>query len=143
MKNFVQALNKGNPSFKFLHSKFPAVSDVKLGAGVFNGPQIRGLIRYTTFDEALTKAEKRAWESFKNVSTKFLGKKRSPSYEDIVYKLMHNFQALGARMSTTMHFLNSYLHYFPENCDDYSEKQGERFHQDIYTRMMEERYQGR
>ena len=28
----------------------------------------------TTFDEVLTEAEKRAWESFKNVSTKFLGK---------------------------------------------------------------------
>ena len=60
MKNFVKALNKGNPSFKFLQSKFPAVSDAKLGAGVFNGPQIRELIRDTTFDKVLTEAEKRA-----------------------------------------------------------------------------------
>ena len=54
---------------------------------------------------------------------------------------MHNFPALGARMSTKMHFLNSHLDYFPENCGDYSEEQDERFHQDM--RMMEERYQGR
>ena len=27
MKNFVKALNKGNPSFKFFQSKVPAVSD--------------------------------------------------------------------------------------------------------------------
>ena len=67
-KNFVKAINKGNPLFKFLQSKLSAVSDAKLGAGVFNGPQIRELMRDTTFDEFLTEAEKRAWESFKNVA---------------------------------------------------------------------------
>ena len=40
-----------------------------------------------------------------------------------------------------MHFLHSHLDYFPENCGDYSEEQGERFHQDISC--MEERYQDR
>ena len=54
---------------------------------------------------------------------------------------MHNLQPLCARMSTKIHFLNSHLDFFPENCGDYSEKQGKRFHQDIRT--MEERYQGR
>ena len=94
MKNFVKVFNKGNPLFKFLQSKFPVVSDAKLGAGVFNGPQIRELMRDTTFDEVLTEAEKRAWESFKNVFTNFVGNKRSPNYEDMVYELMHNFLAL-------------------------------------------------
>ena len=56
MKNFVKALNRVNPSFKFLQSKFPAVSDAKIGAGVFNGPQIRELRRDTAFDEVLTEA---------------------------------------------------------------------------------------
>ena len=50
MKNFVKALNKKNPLFKFLQSKFPAVGDTELGAGVFNGPQIRELMRGTTLD---------------------------------------------------------------------------------------------
>ena len=53
------------------------MSDAKLGANVFNGPQIRESMRDTTFDEVLTETEKRAWKSFKNISTKFLGKKRS------------------------------------------------------------------
>jgi hypothetical protein len=44
-------------------------------------------------------------------------------------------------MSVKMHFLSSHLDYFPDNCGDTSEEQGERFHQDI--RVMEERYQGR
>ena len=84
-KNFVKGLNKSNPSFKF-----PTVSDAKLGAGVFNGPQICESMRDSTFDEVLTEAEKRTRESFKNVFTKFLGKKRRPNYEDMVYELMHN-----------------------------------------------------
>ena len=54
---------------------------------------------------------------------------------------MQSFKALGAHMSVKMHFLRSHLDYFPDNCGDYSEEQGERFHQDIRT--MEERYQGR
>ena len=39
-----------------------------------------------------------------------------------------------------MHFLNSHLDYFPDDCGNYSEEQGERFHQDIA--IMEQRYQG-
>ena len=44
-------------------------------------------------------------------------------------------------MSIKFYFLHSHLHLFPDNLGDYSEEQGERFHQDI--RVMEERYQGR
>ena len=44
-------------------------------------------------------------------------------------------------MSIKVHYLHSHLDNFPNNCDDYSDEQGERFHQDIKT--MEERYQGR
>ncbi|EFN67383.1 hypothetical protein EAG_04435, partial [Camponotus floridanus] len=44
-------------------------------------------------------------------------------------------------MSYKLHFLHNHLDAFPENCGDYSEEQGERFHQDI--QVMEKRYQGR
>ena len=44
-------------------------------------------------------------------------------------------------MSIKVHYLHNHLDRFPENLGDYSEEQGERFHQDIKT--MEERYQGR
>ena len=40
-----------------------------------NWPQIRELMRDSTFDEVFTEAEKRAWKSFKNVFTIFVGKK--------------------------------------------------------------------
>ena len=44
-------------------------------------------------------------------------------------------------MSIKVHFLFSHLERFPDNLGDYSEEQGERFHQDIKT--MEKIYQGR
>ena len=64
------------------------------------------------------------WISFKNVSTEFLRKKRNK-----VMKIwsMRRFQVLSAKMFTEMHLLNSHFEYFPENCGDYSEEEGERF----------------
>ena len=47
--------------------------------------------------------------------------------------MLQNFQALGARLSIKLHYLFSHLNYFPENLDDVSEEQGERFHQDNGT----------
>jgi hypothetical protein len=44
-------------------------------------------------------------------------------------------------MNIKIHFLHSHLDKFPANLDDYSEEQGERFHQDM--KITEERYQGR
>ena len=38
---------------------------------------------------------------------------------------------MGCSMSLKLQFLHSHLDYFPQNLGDYSEEQGERFHQDI------------
>ena len=141
MKNFVKALDKDGQSIRLLQTKFPYVSDSKLRAGVFDGPQIRELMKDSSFDEILTGNEKTAWVSFKNVCINFLGKRRSQDYKEMVGVLMQSFQALVARMSIKMHFLHSHLDYFLENCGDYCEEQGEKFHQNISC--MEERFQGR
>lgn len=110
-------------------------------AGIFDGPQIRELWKDPNFDESMQDIERKTWHSFKSIISNFLGNHRSQEYERVVNDLLNNYQALGARMSIKMHFLSSHLDYFPENCGDFSEEQGERFHQDI--RVMEERYQGR
>ncbi|KAK3880378.1 hypothetical protein Pcinc_015144 [Petrolisthes cinctipes] len=86
------------------------------------------------FDAALNPIELSAWLCLKSVIGKFLGNHRSPEYEKTVDELMESF-----RMSVKMHFLRSHLDYFSNNCGDFSEEQGERFHKDI--RVMEERYQ--
>jgi len=44
-------------------------------------------------------------------------------------------------MSIKVHFFHSRLDRFPENLGDFSEEQGERFHQGV--KVMGDRYQGR
>ena len=141
MKQFVKALEKEGECFEYLVAQFPELSDAKLKEGVFDGPQIRKMFRDENFTTTMTDTEKAAWLSFRNVAENFLGNYRSQEYEDIIADLIRNFQQLGCLMNVKLHFLDSHLDYFPENLGDYSEEQGERFHQDL--KEMERRYQGR
>lgn len=141
MKNFVKALDKDGETFKYLVEKFPRISDAKLKAGIFVGPQIRQLLNDDQFVTKMSTVERRSWEAFRNVVHNFIGNRRSSDYETLVNEMMCSFQELGCRMSVKMHFLHSHLDYFPENLGSYSEEHGERFHQDISE--MESRYQGR
>lgn len=102
---------------------------------------VRTLIKDTEFVQHMTPIESEAWLSFVLVVKNFLGNHRAPDYLELVEKMLQNFGTLGANMSIKVHFLHSHLDRFPDNLGDYSEEQGERFHQDIRT--MEERYQGR
>ena len=74
MKNFVKALDKDGQSFRFLQTKFPYVSDAKLHAGVFDGPQIRELMKDSSFDEILTGNEKQQGFLLKMFAQIFLEK---------------------------------------------------------------------
>ena len=141
MKNFVKALTKDGAAFQYLAQKFPAISEAKLKAGIFVGPQIGEGLRDRDFEMSMTAEEKAAWVSFREVVTGFLGNSKGKDYNNRVHQLIVSYQKLRARMSIKMHFLHSHLEYFPENCGDYSEEQGERFHQDICE--MERRYQGK
>jgi len=141
MKQFVKALDKNGHCFKYLCDKFPVLSEAKLKEGIFDGPQIRILMKDTDFQNSMTTVEKNAWTSFKSVVSKFLGNTKDPDYKSIVADLMKNLQLLGCNMSIKLHFLNVHIDYFPENLGSLSEEQGERFHQDI--KEMERRYQGR
>ncbi|GFW40561.1 uncharacterized protein TNCV_4823971 [Trichonephila clavipes] len=69
------------------------------------------------------------------------GKKRSDDHMELVESMLLNLKELGCNMSIKIHFLHSHLDRFSQNLSDFSEEQGERFHQDPWT--MEERYQGR
>ena len=44
MKNYVKALNKEGNGFKYLAMRFPYISEAKLKADIFVGPQIRELL---------------------------------------------------------------------------------------------------
>ena len=141
MKQFVKALDKEGDCFKYLCRTFPALSSEKLRAGIFDGPQIRRLLKDDNFVRNMTALKKKTWLAFSAVIEKFLGNLKAPNYRELVHELLVSLQELGCNMSVKVHFLHSHLDYFPENLGAMSEEQGERFHQDLKT--MEKRYQGR
>ncbi|GBN41206.1 hypothetical protein AVEN_65472-1 [Araneus ventricosus] len=63
---------------------------------------------------------------------------RDPKFEKFLPSKEN--QDFGCNMSLKIHFLDSHLYFFPDNCGQVSDEQGERFHQDIAN--MEKRYQG-
>ena len=75
----------------------------------------------------------KAWVTLKDIIKYFLCNQRSNNYFEMISELLHCLEELGARMSIKIQFLSTHLNYFPNNCGDYSEKQGDRFHQDIAT----------
>ena len=141
MKQYVKALNKEGDCFKYLKKKFPKLSDAKIKEGVFDGPQIRKLLKDDEFVRTMTEKEEAAWVSFREVVQNFLGNHKSVDYKQIVARMLENYKKLGCLMNLKLHYLHSHIEYFPQNLGDFSEEQGERFHQDI--KRMEKRYQGR
>lgn len=141
IKQFVKALDKNGKCFKYICSVFPDLTIEKLKAGIFDGPQIRKLMKDTKLVKTMRKTEAIAWQAFVEVVANFLGNHKSEDYEDLIANLISAYGNIGANMSIKMHFLFSHLDRFPENLGDVSDEQGERFHQDI--KEMEIRYQGR
>ena len=141
MKNFVKAMDRATPAFRYLHEKFPGLSEAKIKEGIFVGPQIRELLKDDRFDNLLQGDAKQAWNSFRLVATNFLGNVRAENYKELVEEMLVRYQKLGCNMSLKIHFLHSHLDFFPDNCGDFSDEHGERFHQDIAT--IEKRYQGK
>ena len=104
MKNYVKAMDRRGKGFTFLQQKFPQVNLEKLKAGIFDGPQVRELMKDSTFDDTLSATELSAGGSLKSAITNFLGKNLCEEYEKEVDELLKNFQKLGARMLVKMHF---------------------------------------
>ena len=67
--------------------------------------------------------------------------KKARNYKDLVGKLLSGFHDVRRKMTIKVHFLFSHLDKFQENLGAVSDKQRERFHQDLMT--IEERYLGR
>ena len=83
--------------------------------------------------------ELEAWEAFGKVLHNFLGNTKKQNYSNIIKRMLNAFQAQGCNISFKVHFLHSYVDYFPENIEAYSEEQEKKFHQNLLT--MEIRYQ--
>ena len=121
MKQILRALHKEGPCFKYIAQKLPQILDAKLKAGIFDGPQMRTLMKDSNFTNHMKNDELEAWTSFKDVNKKFLGNKKDPAYKDIVNKILLAFKNLGYLMNIKTHFLHSHLDYFPCNLGAFSE----------------------
>ena len=69
MKNFIKTMDQTSDGFKHLKVKLDDVqSDAKLKAGIFDGPQIRDLMKDQDFPSKLKPVGLRAWKAFIYVS---------------------------------------------------------------------------
>ena len=73
MKQYTKALDFEGSCFRYLCQVFPGLSMEKLKAGIFDGPQIRQLIRDPEFEESMNTLELEAWNAFVLVIKNFLG----------------------------------------------------------------------
>lgn len=141
VKQFVKALDPAGAAFQHIQHMFPKLSDAKVSAGIFVGPQIKVMLACKALEDKMSPVEKRAWVAFRHVVQGFLGNNKSDNYKELVEDLIERYAEMKCRMSIKLHYLHSHLDFFRSNLGDVSEEHGERFHQDILE--MEKRYQGR
>ena len=117
--------------FQFICTTLSRLSYDKIKAGVFDGTQIKKLIKCKNFSSLVTEVEKRACNAFVAVVKGFLGNAKAANYKDLVETLLNSFHALGCNMSIKVHFLKIHVNEFPANLGDMSDEHCEHFHQDI------------
>jgi hypothetical protein len=117
---------------------FPKLSDAKVTAGVFIGPQVKQMFTSEVLENKMTVIEKRAWLASKHVVAGFFGNTKAENYRDYVEELLDSYHALGCRISPKPH---SHLDFFQPNLGAVSKEHIKRFHQDI--QLIQKRYQGR
>ena len=116
------------------------MSEAKINAEVFMGPEVKRLINSFDFPELLSEVERTAWICFMSVVNGFLGKHRAENFRELVDGLVEAYRKMGCRMSLKIHILHTHVDEFKDNMDDYSEEQSERFQQDV--RSFEEGHKG-
>ena len=79
------------------------------------------------FDSQPNPVELAAWNALKSVVANFLRNHHHEQYADMVDDMLKAYEQLGVHVS----FLHFHLDFFPPNLGKVSNKQGERFHQDI------------
>ncbi|XP_073532727.1 uncharacterized protein [Phyllobates terribilis] len=90
---FVTVLDKVSVAFKYLQSLFPKLSEARVKAGIYVGPQIKKIIECDEFAKLLNRTEKTAWNSFAAVVHGFLSNHKAENYGQLVQtlkELRHN-----------------------------------------------------
>jgi hypothetical protein len=88
MKQFEKALDKSGSCFQNLGRKFAALSEAKVKDGIFDGPQMRQLMKDTAFTGTISDIELEAWNVFNDVVKKFLGNVKDQQCEKILENIL-------------------------------------------------------
>ena len=96
----------------------------KLKAGIFDGPQMRQLIRDPEFENSINEVELEVWKAFALVVKNFLGNNRVRNYAELVNNILTAVTNLSCNMSVKMHYLFSHMDRFPENLGSMCEEHG-------------------
>lgn len=132
---------------KELSNLFPSLSQAKMKAGVYDGPQIRRMFASTNLADSLNaepeqnNAFSEAFSALKDVCESFLGNRRSLNYLQVIENMMKCYEKLDINITIKMHTLICHLDIFKDSCGAYSDEQGERFHQDL--KSNEQDYAGK
>ena len=98
----------------------------KLKNGIFDGPDIRKLIKDQNFITSMNKLESKMWRSFVAITKNFLGNKKLvvnlTNKISLVQNMLDHYRDIGTNMSIKVHLLNSQLDRFPENYDEVSDE---------------------
>lgn len=137
IKSFIKNVGEEKAQDR-LHVLFPKLSEAKIKAGVFNGPDCKKILSDKKFRSLLSPLQKEAIDSIAQVFQNFLGSYRCPQYKEIVSKLLKDFENLQINMTLKMHFLQCHLEFFQQDLGRLSDEHGERFHQSIA--LLERRY---
>ena len=92
MKQFVKALDKQGSCFEFIGHLFLGISTEELKAGIFDGPQIRKLIKDSNFVHKMNAIEAAAWKSFVCLIQQFLENIKADNYKEIVKNCLDRLQ---------------------------------------------------
>ena len=95
-ENFVKGTDKDGEEFKYLQGKFLALPKAKLQADIFDGFQIRELLKDGDFERSFSVTELQVWKGLKAVIQQFLGNNRASNYKQLVTDMLDVFQNLGA-----------------------------------------------
>lgn len=78
---------------------FPKLSEAKVKAGVFVGPQISKILQCNEFLKMFSSSEVADWNSLGAVVRGFLGNDMAKHYFELVESLARNYGIMGCRMS--------------------------------------------
>ena len=74
------------------HEALRKISSNKIIEGVFDGPQIREMLRFDHFEATISKSQKQVWLSFKWVCSSFSGNNHDLDYEICIQTCLNHIK---------------------------------------------------